>query len=91
MNVAIYRIHYGFETIHESIASIEVWADKIIVVVSRIPWFTEKTISYLGTEVKIIHPENIDENIKLLNKAEIVFEEFSTPKDQCGYLVNKYS
>lgn len=93
MNVAIYRIHYGFETIYESIASIEGWADKIIIIVSRVPWFTEKTILYLGKETEIIHPENIDENIKLLKnqKTEIVFEEFSTPKNQWGYLVNKYS
>lgn len=94
MKRAIYRIHYGFEFIYESIKSIHNWADEIIVVVSNEPWYKEKTIKYLGIETPIIHPENIEyhvENLSYIPKVLVHIQEFDTPKNQWGYLINNYS
>ena len=94
MKTAIYRIHYGFETLYDSIESIYSWADKIIVVVSKIPWYSGTHVNYLGQDVKIVNPENIESNISALRqfeKIEVEVQEFETPLNQWGYLVNKYS
>jgi len=94
MKTVVYRIHYGFEAIYQSIESIHSWADRIVVAVSKIPWYNEKTINYLGNVVEIVHPENIDEEIEKLKKipkVEVVIEEYKTQKRQWGYLINKYA
>lgn len=94
MKTAIYRIHYGFETLYDSIESIYSWADKIIVVVSRIPWYASNYVEYRGKQVQIINPENIDNNISALKqfeKIQVEIEEFNSPLNQWGHLVNKYS
>lgn len=94
MKTVIYRIHYGFEFIYKSINSIHSWADRIIIVVSKEPWYKQKEITYLGEIVKIKHPENIDyhiNNLKYIPKVQVVVKEYSTPKNQWGELINTYS
>lgn len=39
MRTALYRIHYGFEFIYDSIYSVYDWADRIVVVYSMEPWY----------------------------------------------------
>lgn len=94
MKTVIYRIHYGFEFIYKSISSIYSWADKIIVVVSRNPWYTEGELHYRGKRVKLVHPEDIDYHINNLNfipNVQVIEREFSTPLNQWGTLINEYS
>src|SRR5210317_1135835 len=94
MNRVIYRIHYGFEFIYESIKSIHSWADEIVVSVSKEPWYKEKTVKYLGIDTTIVHPENIKyhiENLQYIPKVSVYEKEFDTPKNQWGYLINKFS
>ena len=94
MNIVIYRIHYGFQFIYESIKSVYNWADEIIVVVSREPWYKEKYIKYLNEDVKLVHPENMEYHINNLShipKVRVNIEEFNTPKNQWGILINRYS
>lgn len=94
MRTAIYRMHYGFETLYKSINSIYDWADRIIVVVSRIPWYTGETIECEGKIHTIKHPEDIDYHISNLRSIPKVFVEqieFKSPNNQWGYLVNRYS
>lgn len=94
MKRVIYRIHYGFQFIYDSIKSVHDWADEILVVVSKEPWYKGESITYLGREVKIEHPEIIEyhiDNLSYIPKVKVEIQEFNTPANQWGILVNKYS
>lgn len=94
MRIAIYRIHYGFEWIYKSIASVRDWADEIIVCVSKQSWYNQPEVNYLGKTHSVLHPENIEEHIQILTrtpKISVVVREFETPRNQWASLVNNYS
>ena len=94
MKRVIYRVHYGFEYLYKSIDSVSAWADEILVVVSRNPWYTEPTVMYLGKQTEIVNPEDIDANIARLESmpdVRVVVEEFASPNGQWGSMVNKHT
>lgn len=94
MRTALYRIHYGFEFIYDSIYSVYDWADRIVVVYSMEPWYKEPTIQFQGKEIAIEHPENMSLHLKALSqipKVELFCKEFDGPVNQWGTLVNEYS
>lgn len=94
MKTVIYRGHYGFVFIENSIKSIEDWADRIVVVMSRNSWCPDPVINYLGKPVTLKNPEDLDAYKSLLEKhpkVEVIEREFATPHNQWGKLVNEFN
>jgi len=93
MKKVVYRIHYGFEYLYKSIESIYSWADEIVVVISKEPWFKKDSVQYKGIDTKIVHPENVDYHYKELNlipKVTAVFREYDSPWDHWGDIVRSF-
>jgi hypothetical protein len=93
MRTALYRIHYGFEFIYKSIESVYDWADRIVIVVSKEPWFKEPTIEFQDKIVELKHPEDMAYHVRALSqipKVEVYQHEFDGPNNQWGFMLNNF-
>lgn len=91
--IALYRLHYGFEYLYKSIQSVHNWADEIVVVISREPWFKEPVVNYQGKNVELHHPEDVDYHHQCLNlipNVTAVFREHGSTWDHWGTIIREF-
>ncbi len=88
---AVYRCLYGEDFIQESIAAIEPYVDKVIVIWSDVPWGNVQEVQYKGDTVVI--PKQIDNIIQRIKgmpgeKIHLIHDNVFTPENQFTHFMD---